>query len=510
MPRSGIDNYGRPTNENKAAANGQAPYNQGGSTHGGGAGRRPNNGSNNNGLVNTGVLSSDYSHLFNNYNTNFNENGRPVYTNLDEPKHLTAIQSMQKNRANARPHDADKFAERQAYDLADFANDAGVHEKVYKSKDLYIEEYRRQQRKKYAKDINDDIEYHQRLMAEQQDPAHVFTANSSLKFNESSEDIQDYIMANGIYDRYSMNWDEKFARLGIIDPYNTKTNTKEYLFFTKPDLCIFNSTGDIRPELAAISPFFKDAVIRFRKSAAQLQSSAGICKGSFMAMLSNAVTSSLDIPGISGDMVETAANINGTKISYRASSRKSDEDLDFSLEFEDTKYLDIYMLFRMWDEYEKLKWNGLIDFINWSGCDRWCNYIVNKVLHDQISIYKIIVAEDGYRIIYMARMVGVVPNSIPRDAFSDMSDHGPQKLSVGFKGHWIRDVDPIIVYHFNKLVGNVSNKEELPLFHVATSSKENPPEYHGIDGRWSSTPYIYTKIDKSSSRGKEYYLRWKL
>lgn len=323
---------------------------------------------------------------------------------------------------------------------------------------------------------------------------------NELNFNTESSDMKALLQSNGIYDRYQMDWYNKFSRFGIIDPYNTLTKTKEYIFITKPDLCLFNSNGTVSNVLSN-NAFFVDAINRYRGSALQLQSSY---KSStpFMTMLSNAVTSTLDIPSISAEMIETAGNINGTKISYRGTSYKSDQDHDFSLEFEDTKYLDVYMLFKMYDEYEKLKWRGLIDFTK-ADSDRWKNYIINKVLHDQVSMYKFIVADDGYRIIYWARLTGCVPTSIPRESFSSMEDAVQQKITVGWKSHFIRDMDPIIISQFNSLVEpHVTNKTELPLFDM---------ERHVVNGSWASMPYIQIREIQDSYKKetrREYFLKW--
>lgn len=325
---------------------------------------------------------------------------------------------------------------------------------------------------------------------------------TSLNFSTESSDMKALMRANGIYDRYEMNWHKKFSRYGIIDPYNTLTKTKEYLFITKPDLCILNSSGNISNVLSS-NAFFVDAVKRYKQVAAQLQSSYSTGDGPFMTILSNSVTSHLDLPGISSEMIETAGNVIGTKISYRGTSIKSDENHDFSLEFEDTKYLDIYMLFKMYDEYEKLKWRGAIDYTK-AESDRWKNYILNKVLHDQVTIYKFVVADDGYRIVYWARVTGCVPTSIPREAFSDMDDSVQQKITVGWKGHFVRDMDPIIISQFNKLVEPyISGKDDLPLFNMNT---------HTINGDWASMPYIHIRTVDDQSRGengrREYFLRW--
>lgn len=329
-----------------------------------------------------------------------------------------------------------------------------------------------------------------------------FDGNESLKFNTNSEDVKELIMANAIYDRFEMDWYTKFSRFGIIDPYNALTTTREYIFFTKPDLCLMNANGAISPVMQN-SPFFNDALNRYKPIARQLQSSISASNGPFMAVLSNSITSTLDLPGLSSDTVDTSANVIGTKISYRGTSIKSDEDFDFNLEFEDTKYLDVYMLFKMYDEYERLKWGGYLDFTK-AESNRWVNYIVNKVLHDQISIYKFVVVEDGYRIVYFAKITGCVPTSIPRDAFSDMNNSDPQKITVGWKGHFVRDMDPIIITQFNSLVASrASGREDLPLFNM---------DIHAMDGRWAAIPYIDVKTVTDAQRGtrREYFLRWKL
>lgn len=329
----------------------------------------------------------------------------------------------------------------------------------------------------------------------------VIESNSKIAFDEKTNDVKHLIMSNGIYDRYDMEWYKKFSRFGIIDPYNALTTTREYVFITKPDLCLLNSDGTIH-NLLKNYPFFVDNISRYYQVARQLQSSISTNDGPFMTMLSNSLTSSLDLPGISSNNIETGSNIMGTKISYRGTSYKSDEELDFSLEFEDTKFLDIYMLFKIWDEYERLKWNGALEF-NANDSQRWVNYIINKVLHDQVSIYKFVVADDGSRIIYWARMTGCVPTSVPRDAFSDMNNSDTQKLTVNWKGHFVRDMDPIIIKHFNLLVKDrLSGKQDLPLYDINA---------HHMDGRWSSTPYIESRqVSNTHGSQWEYFLKWKV
>ncbi len=342
------------------------------------------------------------------------------------------------------------------------------------------------------------------------DKSDIIRSKPTLSFTDPStgfkDDVKKLIQSNAIYDRYEMDWYNRFTRFGVIDPYNSLINAKEYIFITRPDLPLFTVGGYAKNPCISVSSMLTDAVDRYPEVAKQLQLSADRTYTSkFINILSNSVTSSLAIPGLAAESIETGRNVMGTKISYRSSSIKSDEDCSFDLEFEDTKNLDVYMLFKMYDEYEQLKWNGLIDYSNTGGSEKWINYVKNKVLHDQMSIYKIVVAEDGYRIIYWARITGCYPDNIPRDAVSNLAENsGGLKFSVGWKGHFVRDMDPVILYHFNKIaLSGASSMTDIPLY-----DRDN---LH-MNGAWPKMPYIFS-IDKGATKNstntrKEYYLRW--
>lgn len=328
--------------------------------------------------------------------------------------------------------------------------------------------------------------------------------NSNLSFDENSEDIKRLIHSNNIHNKYESGLFDKFARFGVIDPFNAMTVTKEYVFITKPDLCLVQSDGVAQPILAKV-PFFKDTISRYPEVANQLQYSVD-AQRPFMNILSNSLTNTLDLPSISADTIETGANVWGTKISYRGTSHKSDEEFDFTLEFEDTKNLDVYTLFKLYDEYEKYKWAGGLNFTEAEGSyDRWKNYIKNKILYDAMSLYKFVVDEDGMRIIYWAKLTGCYPTSVPREAFSDMNNNDGQKISVGWKCHFVRDMDPMTIYEFNRLFqlsGGRRFSDDLPLY----DSKN-----HVMNGEWASAAYIDIR-DIQTPNGpthREYYLKWK-
>ena len=116
----------------------------------------------------------------------------------------------------------------------------------------------------------------------------------------NSEEI---LASNLIFSKNDIAWYNKYNRYGCIDPYNTYSNNREFLLFTKPDLNIFKSSSyptsinDLNDGCKNI-PLFQDAFNRHINVLAQLQYSVKDSDGGsnpFMYLLSNAVTSKLDL-----------------------------------------------------------------------------------------------------------------------------------------------------------------------------------------------------------------------
>ena len=277
---------------------------------------------------------------------------------------------------------------------------------------------------------------------------------------ENLEDMNNVLWANGIYNRKDIEWYTKFRRFGGIDPYNAPLGTKEYLFFTKPDLhLVQHGTSILNPELAN-QPYFIELYKQYPEIISQLQqgSDMGFNTGPFMTILSNSVKNTLELQPITSEVIETAANIYGTAYNYRSWGYSSDEKIEFSLEFEDTKYLEVYNLIKAYEEYERLKHLGLVTPPNRDSTPTvngkcFSYYIRNKILHDQFSIYKFIVDADGETIIYYAKLWGVFFKNVPREAFSDMKTEGGLTYAVEFEAAFVDDMNPTILGDFYKLVG---------------------------------------------------------
>lgn len=314
----------------------------------------------------------------------------------------------------------------------------------------------------------------------------------------------------GMPSRSSLNLYKSFYRFGVYRPYDAPDTGREYLFFVKPDLCIVNrpltiyantdfkqSKGDYTNYLQKDlqnNPFFIELARRWPNVITQLQYQADSTKNPFSTLLSNMVASNLDLPSLSGNTITTPTNIFGTNYDYRGTSEPSDDNFDFSLEFNDTRWLDVYMYFRAYEEYERLKAQGYIRLYgdkNGTIGNKYARYIGDKILHDQFGIYKFIVESDMETIIHYAYYTGVMWKSLPRDNFNNPDFSEGLKFAVDGKAAFVDDMDPIILRDFNKLVYDYCGGTEPAKKGMKYKPVVNPKEDPNTDLTPAKIPYVY-------------------
>ena len=315
------------------------------------------------------------------------------------------------------------------------------------------------------------------------------TKSNPAKF---SIDRMDKLMhRNLIFDNRSDAWYSNYNRYGWINLSDNDQVCKEYLFFTKPDLYIFknrNIADGLNDTFDKI-PFFKDAYNRNPLSLAELQYSVQNKDGSedpFMHLLSNYVTSKMDLPAIQADSNKSTENDYGVSIDYRSHSFKSDYAYDFALSFKDNQRLDVYILLKAYDEYMRMLKMGEINF--GSGTDttngdlmkeNFKNYIKNKIIPEQFSIYKFLVGSDGETILYYAKATGVYFTDVPRADFGDPGNDG-FKFSVSFHANFVQDMDPLILSEFDTLTPASYNYNDFLEVHDGNDMDNEPAKYARI------------------------------
>ena len=271
----------------------------------------------------------------------------------------------------------------------------------------------------------------------------------NLAATNSSSILDSTYHSNGLYKRYEIDLFKNRYRFGILNPYESLSSAREYLFFTKPDLNIYprdDRNGVPRKTMAdylRTQSYWRELEDKYPEVLESLQCSRGNKKDPFNHLLENMVESNLDIPGLDSEMIETSNNMYGVGYTYHGSSESSDDNFDFSLEFKDTKYLPVYHFFKAYEEYQSIKHHGLVK--------PYDKYITEKVLYDQYSIYKFLVDEDGETIIYYAKLYGVKSKSLPRDAFANTVFDNGISYSINFNAAFFRDMQPYILEEFNNI-----------------------------------------------------------
>ena len=324
---------------------------------------------------------------------------------------------------------------------------------------------------------------------------------NTLKEDISNSDslLRRTLRANGVYELRDMNYNTSFYRFARWDPYHLVEGTKEIVFFTKPDLSILanGSLNTSKESNAAEVTLFKSLYdLGYGKTTlTDLCYKNGIVDKEcpFIRILTNRISAPLDVPDIRVDSLETAQNMYGTKLFYPKSSMSSDENIEFSAEFEETNHLEIYYLFKAWDYYRRLCWLGVMR--------PNINYILNKILCDHIAVYKFILDNDGESILFCCKWTGVYPVSISRNTFGDVPEKGPLKMTVGFKqSGWFEDTDSVVISDFNALVSTWKySYEAMDIW---------DPEIQAISGENVSIPYIVQDTSVDSDGYTKYLFRW--
>ena len=339
-------------------------------------------------------------------------------------------------------------------------------------------------------------------------------------YSPMAKALSHYMHMPGPGEKYIDRMYDSIFRFGAFNTDSYFHNGKEFLFFTRPDLNIFatDNAGNLSEGTLQLNPgltngFWQDVASSKKRIIAELQSSYARIRNKkfydpFNHLLQNQCNSNLDIPSLSANAVETSTNMYGVGFSYRGSSEESDDQVEFSLEFKDTRWLDIYYYFKTFEEYETEKHHGTVRPAR--------PYINNRIIHDQFSIYKFIVAEDMETLVYWGKMYGVMPMSLPRDTFStDNFDNGLSH-SINFKAAFYEDMRPEILSEFNNLckeywdyLGSQGNGCDIGIYN---------PILGRTDGRWPKCAHILTldgtgsspdKIAQVSPNGYRYKLAWR-
>jgi len=320
--------------------------------------------------------------------------------------------------------------------------------------------------------------------------------------NNLSDYFTPTLHANGLFKRDEIDYFNNRYRFGIMNPYHQITNAREYLFFTKPDLNIYPRGINGRPDsqLAAYLRRQSEWQMMAQDHYEVLKCLQGSLdpENPFNNLLGNMVSSNLEVPGLSTDITETANSMYGVNLQYHGSAEASNDNFDFSLEFKDTKLLDVYTYFKAYELYHELSHHGVIE--------PWVKYSWFHILYDQYSIYKFIVDEDGETIIYWGKAYGVFSKSLPRDVFTNTNFDDGISYTVDFHAFQYRDMEPKILKEFNNLGRSYyeSRKYRIDIFNEVFDRVDNrPAQAAAVEEEWH--PIYNRNVPKLRWRGDAKY-----
>ena len=349
----------------------------------------------------------------------------------------------------------------------------------------------------------------------------------------ATTNLQDELFNSvGLYSSEQINKSkyESYSRFGrVLDPHNKLNDTREYLFFVKPDLHIcYNSSASnfytskekrrlqsavnglvINPQLQD-NIYFSWLIAKRPDVVRQLQYSLDK-KNPFTQLLSFTVSNNLDLPSVDSTTLDTPNTIFGSNIEYLKDSETSDENPSFSLEFVDSKKLEVYHFFKAYSEYHKVRKSGLVTPPS-------SDYYRYKRLHNTMGVFKFLVDEDMETIRYFAYYWGVFPTNVPREAFSDPNFENGLTFTINFKAAFVEDNDPRILSHFNGLMNKVighhdfTNKDWMSV--LKESKADFSQEIMGqtvIPNNLSTGRMINGELARGAlvdMSGREFKLRW--
>lgn len=273
-----------------------------------------------------------------------------------------------------------------------------------------------------------------------------------------------------------------YNRFKLANPADILSRGFPHVFFTRPDCNIFSDmTGTKARSRVAADPTFARALSNKKELLMSLQqvtnSAVGNCKFWNMFLSNKAESFSLTDESIDKDSYGTTYRKN--KVSYGKSNEESKGSGEFTVDFRDTRDLDIFQINKLWTDYISNVYVG-----KWYPKSR---YLWQKALDYACSVYYIITAEDGETIIFWSKYYGVFPLNTPSSAYSWTSGSPieNQKLQIQYAYSWKEDYNPQSMVEFN-INSGVNSSDSV------TYMETYNPHIGTVGNTWVGTPFIDT------------------
>lgn len=236
-----------------------------------------------------------------------------------------------------------------------------------------------------------------------------------------------------------------FNMFKVAFPEEELSNGFGFVFFTKPDLNIFNVSSGTNVSNTSIKerPEFSNTIKSKPYLYNELQMNQS--NGPFIYTLSNTVR---NFP-ITDEIIKTrdsAETFNDWRVVYGHRINDSRTANTIDLTFRDNRSLDVYDTIRIWVNYIDLVTKGIIEPTEYNKRKRILDYAG--------SIYYIFTDETMINIKYFCKLIGTFPLNIPSSNFSwDAGNFRSLEYSVTFQ-YSFKDERISVIKDFNKICGS--------------------------------------------------------
>lgn len=244
---------------------------------------------------------------------------------------------------------------------------------------------------------------------------------------------------------------ERFNRFKIAYPEFELSKTFAHVFFTRPDLNLYESQGGGHYSL------FKDGDGSYDLSKEPLyyyldQSNKKLLlsltryfdtKHDFNPFLSNKAKSF----ELSDEYIKTqeyGETFTGWKVIYGRNNIESKTAGTFNISYVDDDSFNVYKIHKAWVDYISRVYRGQFKASKENRRGRILDYAC--------SVYYFLCAEDGETILFWSKYYGVFPTTIPSSASSWSSGNllSSPEYNITYAYAWKSDFDPITLAEFNK------------------------------------------------------------
>ena len=306
--------------------------------------------------------------------------------------------------------------------------------------------------------------------------------NMNIATFYSREDINQRIHTN--FNRFQLEFPDVYLK-----------NTIGVMFFTRPDLNLFNN-GQMTAMIANDPRC--NLIVSNHPTLSKLLTKEGLGDGHYFNPLLSNMAQSLDIQDDSVDTLEVGESYVGYKMQYSKHNVKSITSGTITVKFKETFDTAITNTHQLWVDYQSNVYRGIFEPKE--------EYIWGKELDYACDIYYFLLDQDGETIRFWSKYYGCFPHNVPKSVYS--YDFGAQvqfpELSVTYGYTYKEDLSPVALIEFNK------NSNIAP--GQSTTYVKNYNTQLGTCGpTWVGKPFIYSYMYNNGAEDniQGFKLGWK-